>query len=100
MQAGRLRSQHSRSSMTRARVNRNPRLRALAAGGALLVVAAGAVNYYYARRPAKKSPDLSAPAPRLLPPPPDNSNRVRAVAQYLEQHPRDRTARYQLAHLY
>src|SRR5262249_35896588 len=91
----------SGSSMTRALVSRNPRLRALAAGGALLVGAAVAVNYYYARRPAKKAPDLSGPAPRLLvPPAPDTSNRVRAIAQYLEQHPRDRPARYQLPHLY
>ena len=63
--------------MSRALASRNPRLRALVAGGALLVGAAGAVNYYYARRPAKKSPDRSAPGPRLLAPPaPDPSNRA------------------------
>ena len=82
-------------------VNRSGRLLALTIIAAVLACAAIGVNVHYARLAAAQRASLSSLAMRpMMPVPPAVAPTVQLLTRHVAAHPRDRAARYRLAHLH
>lgn len=91
--------------------NRKGRLVALVLAGALLIGIAAVVKSQHDRQQSAQPPAVALPpsplalppaglTPSLTPPPQQDTAEIDAIRQQLQRRPRDRTARYRLAHLY